>query len=142
MGERAAAGFVIAHVSGEGRRYLLLRNARHGTWAPPKGHSEANETPMQTAHREALEETGIDDLRVVQDFASVIEYDVRDGSRGSYRKRVTYFLATSATDAHVQSSEHDASGWFPLDEALELVSHVDLREILREADAALARAYS
>lgn len=142
MDARAAAGFVIAHVDGAARRYLLLRNAAHGTWAPPKGHSEGDETAVETARRETLEETGLDDLSVVEDFAHVIEYDVRNQNRGSYRKRVTYFLATTPKAAHVQSSEHDASGWYSLAEAQELLSHPDLRAVLQAAEATLARRYS
>ena len=45
--EKTSAGFMVLVVGGY-----------HG-WSFPKGHQEANETPVETARREVLEETGI-----------------------------------------------------------------------------------
>jgi 8-oxo-dGTP pyrophosphatase MutT (NUDIX family) len=137
---KEAAGFVLAHITPDGPRYLLLRSAAHGTWAFPKGHAEAGETPMQTARRETLEETGIDELDVVDGFESVIEYDVESRTRGSYRKRVRYFLATTPSEAHTRSSEHDQSGWYGYDEALALLQHEQSRAVLTNAHARLTQA--
>src|SRR5215469_16272739 len=39
-----------------GRRY---RSEGEGQWALPGGHVERNETPLKTARRELLEETGL-----------------------------------------------------------------------------------
>ncbi len=136
---KEAAGFVLAHLTPEGPRYLLLRSASHGTWAFPKGHAEPCETPMQTARRETLEETGIDDLAVVAGFESVLEYSVESRKRGSYRKRVRYFLATTPSDAHTRSDEHDQSGWYGYDEAMALLQHEQSRAVLTDAHARLTR---
>ncbi len=38
---------------------LLHWHRKVGLWLPPGGHIEPNEDPLQAAHREALEETGI-----------------------------------------------------------------------------------
>ncbi len=38
---------------------LLVRGKKGGKWSFPKGHIERNETPIQCARRELLEETGI-----------------------------------------------------------------------------------
>ena len=46
--EKTPAGFMVLVVGGY-----------HG-WSFPKGHQEANETPVETARREVLEETSID----------------------------------------------------------------------------------
>lgn len=37
---------------------LLIYHKKHNIWVPPGGHVEANETPAETAKREAFEETG------------------------------------------------------------------------------------
>jgi 8-oxo-dGTP pyrophosphatase MutT (NUDIX family) len=137
---KEAAGFVLAHLTAHGARYLLLRSASHGTWAFPKGHAEPGETPMQTARRETLEETGISDLCVVDGFESLIEYGVESRKRGSYRKRVRYFLATTPGEAHVRSSEHDRSGWYGYDEALALLQHEQSRAVLADAHTRLTQA--
>jgi ADP-ribose pyrophosphatase YjhB (NUDIX family) len=39
---------------------LLLFHKKHGKWMPPGGHVEENETPVETARREAFEETGLE----------------------------------------------------------------------------------
>lgn len=41
-------------------KVLLLFHKKHNKWTPPGGHVELNETPPETARREALEETGIE----------------------------------------------------------------------------------
>jgi bis(5'-nucleosidyl)-tetraphosphatase len=135
--DRTAAGFVLAcEIKGQ-RLYLLLKNARHGAWGFPKGHSEDDETPMQTALRETREETGITDLQVIPGFEVSDTYQVHTPKRGEYRKTVTYFLARTPKAAHVQSHEHAASGWFDYTEAREKLAFPALQETLKKAEAAL-----
>ena len=40
-------------------RVLLVKHKRLGTWLPPGGEIEPDETPLQAAHRELFEETGL-----------------------------------------------------------------------------------
>lgn len=135
--QRTAAGFVLACEDGAARRYLLLRNSRHGAWGFPKGHSEKGETLLETAARETREETGITDLSVIPGFECTDTYVVNTPKRGEYLKSVTYFLATTPKASHVQSHEHSDSGWFTLEGALEKLGFPKLREMLRLADAHL-----
>ena len=137
--DRTAAGFVLACETGGKRRYLLLKNARHGAWGFPKGHSEEGETLLETARRETLEETGISDLEIVDGFEVSDSYQVHTPKRGDYRKTVTYFLALTPTAKHVQSHEHAESGWFELDEALAKLAFPTLQKTLKQADARLNR---
>jgi 8-oxo-dGTP pyrophosphatase MutT (NUDIX family) len=140
--DRTAAGFVLACESGAKRRYLLLKNARHGAWGFPKGHSENDESLIETALRETREETGITDLHVIDGFEVSDSYQVHTPKRGDYRKTVTYFLARTPKAAHVQSDEHADSGWFALEEALRKLAFPKLQETLTRADALLSKARS
>ncbi|MBZ0136347.1 MAG: NUDIX domain-containing protein [Planctomycetes bacterium] len=133
---RTAAGFVLANID-HGVMYLLLRSARHGAWLPPKGHTEPGEALLAGALRETREETGIESVRVVDGFERSFEYDV-SGKRGKYRKRVTYYLATTDQTRLALSDEHDDAGWFALDEALARVQYQQMRDVLKQADAFLA----
>lgn len=135
--ERTAAGFILACPQPAPPRYLLLRNALHGTWGFPKGHSEKGESLMETALRETAEETGITDVGVVQDFEFSDSYEVNTPRRGAYRKTVTYFLAVTPSTAHVQSREHSESGWFDFDDALTRLKFPALKQALRQAKARL-----
>lgn len=54
-------GVAVYLIDSEGRVLLMHRTSKHGndTWAPPGGHIEFAEDPVQTAVRETVEEIGI-----------------------------------------------------------------------------------
>jgi 8-oxo-dGTP pyrophosphatase MutT (NUDIX family) len=131
-----ASGVIVACVGDSGPRYLMLRNAEHKSWGVPKGHAEPGESAMQAALRETREETGIHLDDVHPGFEHSFEYDVNT-ARGAYRKRVVYYLATVPDAAPEQSPEHDASGWYDIDEACRLAKYPDMQDALRKAHAAL-----
>jgi bis(5'-nucleosidyl)-tetraphosphatase len=130
---REAAGVVLARQGAQGLCYLLLRNAMHGTWAPPKGHLESGEGPAQGALRELAEETGIRDARLLPGFQHVTEYEVSTAGRRAYRKRVTWYAAWAPGEDFSRGDEHSEAGWFRLEDALTLAQHDQTREVLRAA---------
>jgi 8-oxo-dGTP pyrophosphatase MutT (NUDIX family) len=56
MERQFTASVYIFH---EGRT-LLIKHRKLGKWLQPGGHIEPNETPVEAAKREALEETGLE----------------------------------------------------------------------------------
>ncbi|MBO4581008.1 MAG: NUDIX domain-containing protein [Bacteroidales bacterium] len=58
--QKAAGGIVCSKDN-------ILAMERLGKWDLPKGHVEQNETDMQTAIREVQEETGLQNLKILQD---------------------------------------------------------------------------
>lgn len=143
-GMREAAGFVLFHGTGDRRRFLLLRNARHGTWSFPKGHLEEGEAPEAGARRELEEETGIRAIRIVPGWAGRMEYLVPPGRRpetkDGYGKVVHLFLAEAAGPEWERSGEHDDGGWMTAGEVEAKLGHADLRRVFAEARAHLAAA--
>ncbi|HHI68482.1 MAG TPA: NUDIX domain-containing protein [Planctomycetes bacterium] len=128
-----AAGAVVFRDRGEGPEYLLLRNARHLTWAPPKGHVEPGESLEEAARRELEEELGPQArLAFLPGFEAETTYQVDEGG-GPRTKRVTYFLARLEGGEVRRSEEHDAQVWAGLDTALAVLQHEDLRGILKKA---------
>ena len=133
-----AAGVVLYRRAPDGRpRFLLLRNRRHGTWAPPKGHLEPGESDLEGARREVLEETGLSIGAVDPSFLEHLRYPVREGGRTAL-KEVAYFLAEAPSDRVRASAEHDDVGWVTLEEAAPLVRHPDLFDLLARAERAAA----
>ena len=135
-----AAGVVLWTGSAAAPQFLLLRNARHGSWGLPKGHAEPGEDLRTTAQREVEEETGYtlaaDGLRA--DFADTHLYQPKP----EVWKRVVHFLAAAAVDPQgfVRSPEHDDHAWLPLDQALARCEHDALCRTLRRAATRLASA--
>lgn len=134
MDVRHAAGFVLFTQEAGERRYLLLRNARHGTWGFPKGHRDPGEDDMTCARRELAEETGLSEITVLDGFERVAEHVVR-GDEGSWRKVVRYFLARCDPGETAISEEHSDARWLPVDRALETLRFDGLRDVLRAAHA-------
>lgn len=125
-----AAGFVIVHGTGADRRYLLLRNAQHGTWGFPKGHQDGGESDIGTAVRELVEETGIRRFRPLPGFRRVIDYVTP--ARTS--KSVVYYAARVESRACSRSAEHDAAEWVTAQGAVQRLQYESLHELIRAVD--------
>jgi 8-oxo-(d)GTP phosphatase len=140
--EVEAAGILIyrriCRTADERLEFLLLRNARHGTWGFPKGRAEPGETALETARRETREETGLDAIELVDGFLETVRYVV-SGARGPRVKVVRFFLGTPAHGEPVLSGEHDRLEWLEPDAVLERLRHDALRAVLETAVRALAR---
>src|SRR5712692_2807992 len=129
--EERSAGAILFNGIGSTRRYLLLRYPA-GHWDFPKGNVEKGETEGQTVLREVREETGLDDVKLIDGFRRNIEYFyLRE--RKSIHKEVVFLLAETKTDDVKISFEHQAFGWFSFQEALENVTYNNSRRILLQA---------
>lgn len=89
--KRVSAGTIVVRESEHGLLFLLLRAFKH--WDFPKGMVEENETPLEAAQRETLEEAGISELdfRWGEDF-----YETPPYNRG---KVARYYLAQTEQEA-------------------------------------------
>ena len=123
-----SAGGVCYRVVDDTPEVVLIATVNGTRWGLPKGQPHGDETPAETAAREIAEETGIYG-EVVQALSS-IEYWFRSGSLRIH-KLVDFFLLRSC-GGHIrpQLSEVDDARWFPLAEAIKLISFPREREIL------------
>ena len=110
----------------------MLTNAKRDEPGFPKGHADPGESEAQTAARETAEETGLRKLEVWGDFTHELRYDVTRKGK-PYTKRVVYFLARLRAGSVRLSSEHSAFRWVSLSDALGLLTHESLRDVLRSA---------
>jgi 8-oxo-dGTP pyrophosphatase MutT (NUDIX family) len=139
MSDIRAAGVIVYLQEKKERVFLLLRSAKNGEWGPPKGKTEAGETDMEAALREALEEAGLRRLQFKQGFRENIAYQVtKKGKVAS--KQVSYFLARIDSDEIELSVEHTEAHLATLDEIEQLVPHEHLREVFRRAEDYIKRA--
>ena len=114
--------------------FLLIQhptksNGDEGHWDFPKGHVEGNETELETAKRELIEETGIVNFRLFDGFRHRIEYNFQKGNE-MVPKEVIFFLAESNTKEVELSSEHQNFVWLNKDLAHNKLTYTNAREVL------------
>lgn len=134
----AAGGVVV-----DDGQMLLLDRPLRGEVRLPKGHIELGETAEVAALRETAEESGYDDLEVVDDLGSqVVEFTIE----GEQVRRVEhYFLMRLGSHRQMERSKQDAAQfqpiWIPLAEAPAHLTYQAEQETARRAiDAYLRQA--
>jgi 8-oxo-dGTP pyrophosphatase MutT (NUDIX family) len=105
-------------VDAERRHALLLHHGKLGRWLQPGGHIEDDATLLESALREAREETGLACRAVA---ASVFDLDIHPiPARAHEAEHLHYdvrFLLETAPGAQPEvSPESNAVRWFSLDE--------------------------
>ena len=108
------------------------RRANHDTrvLGLPKGHLDADETPLQAALREVREETGVEAEPVTELGEIRYQYERRGGI---VDKRVVFFLLEYRGGELQHDHEIEEVRWMPLSEAIEAVSYEGEREMLTRA---------
>ena len=114
--------------------FLLIQhptksNGDDGHWDFPKGHVEGNETELETAKRELIEETGIAEFRIFNGFRHRIEYNFSKDNR-IVSKEVIFFLAESNIKDVKLSSEHQNFIWLNFNLAYSKLTHTNAKEVL------------
>lgn len=122
-GHITASAFVIDPAAG---RLLLHHHKRLGRWLQMGGHLEPGESPRAAALREAFEESGLRDLRLLVD--RIIDLDVHDipsnGIEPAHRHFDLRFLAATdfPKEILIDPEESLALAWFGLDEAASVMN--------------------
>jgi 8-oxo-dGTP pyrophosphatase MutT (NUDIX family) len=131
--ETSAGGVVYRVLDGQ-PLFLLIRDS-YKNWGFPKGHLETDEAPDAAAVREVQEETGL--LNVILDGEiDTIDWFFR--FRGKLVHKVCHFflMRTEAESTTPQRAEGiTACKWARFDEATQLVSYANARDVLLRANA-------
>lgn len=114
--------------------FLLIQHLHNkgGHWAFPKGHPEVGETGLETAKRECEEETGLKNVKIIEDLEFFEKYSFEQGGI-QIDKTVKYFLGL-ANDKNVipQEIEIGNYAWLEFDEALEKITFTEGKKMLLE----------
>ena len=132
---RISAGGVVFRPAGAGYEVALIRVARADgdAWALPKGWIEKGEDLEQTAVREVREETGLD-AKVLRKLGEITYEFYSKADRSRIVKTVHLFLMEwLGGDTADHDDEVEEVRWFPLEDALRMLTYKNEREMLEKA---------
>jgi 8-oxo-dGTP pyrophosphatase MutT (NUDIX family) len=125
-----SAGGVIFKKVGSGIEVALIATKNNTIWTLPKGIIDKDESPQMAAVREIQEETGLTG-EIVDALGEKSYWFYLKNENAKCKKTVTYFLLRHVSgDTNNFSWEVDEAKWFPLDEAMEILSYKSDKEIL------------
>jgi len=106
-------------------RLLVLYRKREDDWTLPKGHVEPGEDAVQTALREAEEETGLKVRLFEGEEMPPLEYDYPEGGHVVVRM----FVGRSEDDDALKSEfDGDRPEWVSIDDVPARLSYQNTRE--------------
>ena len=116
---------------------VLLLQYPQGHWVFPKGHYEADDGAYQrTALRELEEETGISDVRMLDDWQMRTFYTFSRKGR-TVEKEVFWFIGETDQYDIKLSHEHRNFMWLEWDDAESQLSFEQSKEVVKGARAQL-----
>ncbi len=107
LAKSPGAGIVVVRKFKNDWKVLGLK--LNGAYDLPKGKTDGEETPFETAVRETYEESGVDQLKFTWGMESIAI------------KHLTFFLAETYQDAYIPQNpesgiyEHDSAEWVSFD---------------------------
>jgi len=126
-----AAGVIIKIVDNTSKILLVYcHNEPYcGNVAFPKGHLEKEESEEQAALREIVEETGLQNPRIVRKLGIVSRLSKEDSGETVF-KDIHLFLMQINSFIHGKAEER--YGWFSYEEALEKLSFQEEKDFLKK----------
>lgn len=144
-----SVGAVIFRKEEKDIKYLLL-DYGGGYWGLAKGHIEKGESEIETLKREAKEETGLDDLRVLDGFRETVSYlyiakglekeeRKREGRKTIVFKRAVFYLAETLKKNIELSEEHINFKWLNFQDMVSQISFRAPKKVLKKSEEFLRK---
>tara|TARA_B100000029_G_scaffold332595_1_gene324782 strand:- start:133 stop:567 length:435 start_codon:yes stop_codon:yes gene_type:complete len=123
-----SCGFILINFDS-----ILLLQYPQGHWSFPKGHvEETDPNHHSTAQRELTEETGISKVKIIDDWSQRTEYSFKRKGREIPKQVFWYIAETEELDVEL-SHEHTNYLWLQFDEAEDMITFEQEKELLRSA---------
>ena len=102
-------------------------------WTFPKGRPDPNETPLETAKRECVEESGITPSQLIEEFPVSTSYTFERRGEQVEKTSMYYIGLVDSPLFKIQPEEVKEAGWFTIDAARERITFPDYKILLDDA---------
>ena len=137
MIEETSSGIVLFRKENDKILFLLLHYPS-GHWDFVKGKMEKGETPHETAIRETQEETGITDVKFLDNFEEWIQYNFQYQGE-LVQKKVVFCLGETKTKDITISHEHLNFTWMDYTTAMEKTTFDNAKTVLSKSYSLLTK---
>jgi len=136
-GHLTGSAFVL---DATGSATLLLFHRKLQRWLQPGGHADGDHLLVRVALREAIEETGLTDLRIDPVPLDLDVHEVAPPAEDAHlHLDVRYLVVAPPGAAAVGNHESEAVRWVPLDELAETGADAGILRMARRAAERLGR---
>ncbi len=129
--EPTAGGVIFRHANtGLSDVEILLIADSKGRWTIPKGHIEEGETARQAAQREIREETGLQEMEVL-DFLGKINFRYRRNSSLVLMTTEIFLVRAMGKSESIKPEKWMTSlAWLPAQDALDKIEYEDIGKLI------------
>lgn len=128
--EPTAGGIVFRRNKQSNEVEILLIQDAKNRWTIPKGHIEEGESSKQTAEREIREETGLQEMKILNWLGKINFRYRRQQSLVLMTTEIFLVQGQGKTDELKPEEWMNGIKWFPATEALEKIEYEDIGKII------------
>lgn len=127
--EPTAGGIVFRRTAAGGIQFLLIQDAKD-RWTIPKGHIEEGEDSKTTAVREIGEETGLQQMEIINWLGKINFRYRRQTSLVLMTTEIFLVRALGDTDKLKAEDWMNGIGWLDSNEALDKIEYEDIGKLM------------
>lgn len=128
--ETTSGGIVFRRDQKTKKLEILLMQDAKNRWTIPKGHVEEGEEPKQTAEREIREETGLQEMKVLN-WLGKVNFRYRRGQTLVLMTMHIYLVqGLGDTDALQPEDWLNDIKWFPATQAIDKIAYDDIGKLI------------
>ncbi len=127
--EMTSGGIVFRHGK-KGQVEILLVQDPKDRWTIPKGHIEKGETARETAEREITEETGLQEMDILDWLGKIHFRYRRQQSLVLMTTQIYLVRAKGDTNSIKKEDFMNSIGWFTSNESLDMIEYEDISKLV------------